>query len=185
MTAGRIFIFLCIAILVAVVGINLTNSKPKEPVVQAPIGGEKDLDQKNTTYEIEGSEVTLKNGISEIAIANSSATTTTRYFGNETRGDLNGDGKEDVAFILTRNLGGSGTFYYLAVALKVETGYQGTNTLLLGDRVAPMPTEIKNGIAIANFAIRKDGESMVTPPSVATSTYAKIVGGKLTLTTQP
>jgi hypothetical protein len=32
---------------------------------------------------------------------------------SEAKGDLNGDGQEDIAFLLTSDRGGSGTFYYV------------------------------------------------------------------------
>ena len=65
------------------------------------------------------------------------------YFGNEAAGDLNGDGVSDVALLITYDGGGSGTFYYAVAALKTDTGYQGTNAILLGDRIAPQTTEYR------------------------------------------
>ncbi len=65
---------------------------------------------KDISCEIDGRQVSLVNGISEDnAAPGSSAKIATRYFGNAAFGDLNGDGKEDVAFLLTQNSGGSGT----------------------------------------------------------------------------
>ena len=49
----------------------------------------------------------------------------TRYFGSEVRGDLNGDGREDVAFLLTQQSGGSGTFFYAVAALDLPSGRVG------------------------------------------------------------
>lgn len=66
---------------------------------------------ENATYLIEGQFVTLVDGFFEIESAPGSATRiTTSYFGNEAFGDLNGDGMEDVAFLLTQSSGGSGIF---------------------------------------------------------------------------
>jgi hypothetical protein len=103
----------------------------------------------------------------------------TQYFGNVATGDLNGDGVPDVAFILTQSGGGSGTFYYVVVALKTPTDYQGTNAVLLGDRIAPQTTEIKNGQVIANYADRASGEPMSTAPSVGVSKYLAVTGSTL------
>jgi len=51
---------------------------------------------RDATYIIEGKPVTLVNGYSEVELAPPSASkTVTKYFGNEARGDLNGDGLED------------------------------------------------------------------------------------------
>ncbi len=47
---------------------------------------------KEATFRVDGQPVTLTGGA--------------KYFGNEARGDLNGDGAEDIAFIFTYNTGG-------------------------------------------------------------------------------
>ncbi len=135
---------------------------------------------KDTTYVIENQPVTLVGGKAEVEAAPGSASKiTTTYFGNEAVGDLNGDGKPDTAFLLTQNQGGSGTFYYVVVALKSDTVYQGTNAILLGDRVAPQTTEIRDGQLIVNYAERAAGEPMTTQPSVGVSKYLKVEGDTL------
>lgn len=137
-------------------------------------------DAKNGTYIIDGKPVTLVNGVSRVPAAPGSASQiTTTYFGNEAGGDLNGDGMADIGFVLTQNTGGSGTFYYAAVALKTASGYQGTNAVLLGDRIAPQTTQIKNGQLIVNYADRKPGEPMTAQPSVGVSKYLNVQGTTL------
>ena len=141
---------------------------------------------KDATYVVEGQSVTLVNGKSIASLAPGSATKiTTQYFGNEATGDLNGDGLLDTAFILTQNSGGSGTFYYIVVALNASQGYVGTNGILLGDRIAPQTTEIKDGQVIVNYADRKIGEAMTVAPSIGVSKYLKLNRGQLTETTNP
>jgi hypothetical protein len=138
------------------------------------------LDYKNTSYTIEGKSVLLKAGISESeAVSGSASKVTTKYFGNEAKGDFNGDGKEDIVFLLTRNSGGSGTFYYVVAALGSNKGYTGTNAILLGDRVAPQTTEFRDGTIIVNYADRKAGQAMTVAPSVGVSRYFKIQANKL------
>ncbi len=102
-----------------------------------------------------------------------------KYFGNEATGDLNGDGQSDVAFIITYDGGGSGTFYYAVAALKTGDGYTGTNGVLLGDRIAPQATQIQNGQVIINYSDRKPTDPMTTPPSVGVSKYLKVSGAQL------
>jgi hypothetical protein len=147
---------------------------------QETMKGDSRNDYKNTSYEIGGEQVLLKNGAAEVASAPGSASKTiTQYFGNEVTGDFNNDGREDVAFLLTQSGGGSGTFYYLAVALKTQNGYKGTNAVLLGDHIAPQTTEFRNGEIIVNYAERKPNEPMTTRPSVGVSKYLKVSGDKL------
>jgi hypothetical protein len=135
---------------------------------------------KDATFQINGKLIALVNGLSEAEAAPGSASRIiTRYFGNDAIGDLNGDGKEDVAFLLTQDSGGSGTFYYVVVALRTATGYQGTNAVLLGDRIAPQTTNIENGIVVVNYADRKPDESFAIKPSLGISKYLKVIDSKL------
>jgi hypothetical protein len=136
---------------------------------------------KNATYLIEGEPITLVDGLAEKDIVSGSASKQiTKFFGDETVGDLNSDGRPDVAFILTQDNGGSGTFYYVAAALATTTGYQGTNAIFLGDRIAPQSTQIQGGEAVVNYADRNPGEPFAAQPSVGVTKYFKIVDGNLT-----
>jgi hypothetical protein len=133
------------------------------------------------SYTIDGKIVTLVNGYAETPAAPGSASTlVTQYFGNGATGDLNGDGTPDVAFLLTQSGGGSGTFYYVVAALKTQNGYQGTNAVLLGDRIAPQTTEIRNGEVIVNYADRKPTDPMTAQPSIGVSKYLRVENGILT-----
>jgi len=139
-----------------------------------------EINYKDATYDINNLAVTLVDGYSESTTTQDSATKIiTKYFGNETIGDLNSDGIDDTAFIMTQELGGSGTFYYIAVALGSKNGFIGKNAILLGDRIAPQTTEIKDGEIIVNYADRAIGEPMTTKPSVGVSKYLKIINGSL------
>ncbi len=117
------------------------------------------------TYRVDGRAVTL--------------TGTTRYFGNEATGDLNGDGRPDVAFLVTMQPGGSGTFFYVAAALDTDDGWIGTDAYLLGDRIAPQTTEIRDGVITVNYADRKPGEPFTARPSVGVSKCLSVVDGAL------
>lgn len=130
---------------------------------------------KDATYTIEGASVTLVNGKAETDITPGSASKlVTTYFGNEARADFNGDGREDIGFLLTQNSGGSGTFYYVVVALQTEFGYRGSNGILLGDRIAPQTTEARDGVLIVNYADRAEGEPMTARPSQGKSLYLRV-----------
>ena len=138
------------------------------------------VDPRNTTYLIENEEVILVNGRAEKEIVSGSASKTiTQYFGNEVKADFNGDGREDIAALLSQNSGGSGTFYYIVAVLSSEDGYKGTNAILLGDRISPQTTEFRNEEIIVNYADRNPGEPMTASPSMGVSKYLKISDGKL------
>ena len=135
---------------------------------------------KDATYIIEGQPVTLVNGVSSVPAAPGSASrVVTQYFGNEVSHDFDGDGRTDSAFILTQNTGGSGTFYYVVVALNTVNGYVGSQGFLLGDRIAPQTTEMSQNpltpdVIVINYADRKPSDSFTTPPSVAKSIWLKL-----------
>ncbi len=128
---------------------------------------------KDATYILNNQPIKLKNGVAETEAAPGSASKiTTKYFGNEVKYDLDGDGREDVVFLLTQEMGGSGTFFYVAAALNKIDGWVGSHATLIGDRIAPQTTNMGKGtIVIVNYADRKRGESFATPPSMGKSLY--------------
>lgn len=130
-------------------------------------------DIKNITYVINGETFNLVGGIASNETAPGSSTKNTlSIFGEPVYGDLNGDEqKKDAAIILVNNTGGSGTFYYAVLAININGEYKATNALLLGDRIAPQTVEINDGTALFNYAERKAGEPMTTPPSVGKSLW--------------
>lgn len=138
------------------------------------------FDPLDATYTIGSQSVTLVGGKSSVPAAPGSATeVVTSAFGELAKGDLNGDGKQDAALMLVQDSGGSGTFYYVVVAINTADGAQGTNAVLLGDRIAPQDVEIQNGEVIANYADRKPGEPMSVEPSVGMSKYLMLQGDTL------
>ena len=168
-----------VAVAIFVGGIFLLYKKVNAPVASAPLSSGT-ADYKNATYDINGSDVALVNGYAESEIAPGSASKlVTHYFGDEATGDLTGDGLADVAFLITQTGGGSGTFYYVVAAVRTAGGYQGTNAILLGDRIAPQAMEIKNNEIIVNYADRASGEPMTAEPSVGVSRYFRVQGGVL------
>lgn len=132
-------------------------------------------DYKDATYLMSGEPVTLTDGYAETEnFMGAASKTIVRYFGNEARGDLDGDGLEDAVFLLTQDAGGSGTFFYLVGALRTPTGtWNGTHAVLIGDRIAPQSTEFRDGLVIVNYADRAAGEPMTDRPSVGKSLYLK------------
>ena len=139
------------------------------------------FDPKNATYMVEGSSVTLVNGmaVSRAVTSGSAETISTTMFGEPVVGDLNGDGVQDAAVMLEQNSGGTGAFYYEAAALNVGNVAKGTNAVLLGDRIAPQTTQIANGQIVVNYADRNPGEPMTTQPSLGVSKFFSYDGSAL------
>lgn len=159
-------------LLVAVALLALIGNKAKPKVVNT--------DYRNATYKVDGQLVTLVDGrAEELSAPGSASKTVTQIFGNEVKGDFNGDGFPDVAFILTKTGGGSGTFFYEVAALGTVSGYSGTNAILLGDRIAPQTSQFTNGEIIVNYADRAAKDPMTTRPSFGVSKYLKIQGANL------
>ena len=129
-------------------------------------------DPLNATYMIEGRRITLFDGHNELAAAPSSATKIrTSIYGKPVYGNIDGNGAADAAVMLTHDTGGSGTFFYVAAAIDTNDGFQGTNAVLLGDRIAPKDNKIRNGVVVAEYADRRFREPMTVPPSVGRSKY--------------
>lgn len=137
------------------------------------------------TYTIAGQKVTLKNGISEVGAAPGSASIiTTKYFGNDLIQDINDDGDVDDIFLVTQESGGTGVFYYVVALVSTPAGPVGTDSILIGDRIAPQNINIDEGktsngtnrknVIVINYADRKAGESFTTAPSAGKSLWIKL-----------
>jgi len=98
-----------------------------------------------------------------------------QYFDEgEAVGDLNGDGKEDIAFLLPRDDGAENNIYYLTASLKTDGGHVGTNLIFLGGKVEPKNLSIVDGIINIEYMDRLDKKATTTK-----EIYAQVVDGKL------
>lgn len=164
-----------VLILVIVIGVWVFGQKraPEAPDQAGLLG------YKNATYSIDGTDVQLVDGYAETAIPNSSTKIVTRYFGNDLVTDLNGDGRDDVVFLLTQETGGSGTFYYAVAALATDHGYVGSDGYYLGDRIAPQTINVSSNpkhvrVVVVNYVDRNEGEPMTAQPSLGKSAYLRL-----------
>lgn len=122
---------------------------------------------KEATYIINGESFTLVDGFAEKETAPGSVTTNkVSVFGEPAFGDIDGDGDEDAVLILVNEPGGSGTFYYAVIAINIDGQYQGTDGILLGDRIAPQNYRVYNRRAEVNYVVRQAGEDFSVQPSV-------------------
>lgn len=163
-----------------VLGIALYQLKGNAPV-QEPVP----FDARNSSFKVEGAPVTLADGVAVAGLASMpDVKITTRYFGNELRHDLDNDGREDAVFLVTQDGGGSGTFFYVVAVLNTANGYAGSDSYLLGDRIAPQSTNMDEGVTaqgtmrdnviVVNYADRGPDEPMTAAPSVGKSVWLKL-----------
>ena len=166
-----------IAIAVVSLGVYLVMHFPATIVERRTVDTQ---DYKDGTYMIDGVAVKLTNGFVESEIAPGSASKiVTRYFGDDLVTDLNNDGKEDVVFLLTQETGGSGTFFYVVVAINTGDGYVGSDGYFLGDRIAPQTIEMSRdlrhtNVVVVNYAVRREDQPMNVQPAIGKSTYLKL-----------
>lgn len=177
MTKSCNILFLLLIVIVGCVPsvAKLVNNPGSQDVITKQTVG-----YKNIMYLIEKTPITLINGNAEMDSAPGSASKIiTRYFGMDTFGDLNGDGKDDVAFLLTQQAGGSGTFFYVAVALQNAGEFQGTDTVFLGDRIEPQKLVVNHEILSVTYLDRKTEEPFSAKPSVEKIMNFRMEGGNL------
>jgi hypothetical protein len=146
----------------------------QDPVADAPVvtagAGDSPL---NATYTLDGTPFALHAGRFERPAApGSAAMESLTVLGTPVEGDLDGDGDDDAALILIYRGGGSGTFYYLAAALATNGAYQGTNALLLGDRIEPGALVIQHGHITVQWLDRAPAAPLAVAPTVAVKRYA-------------
>ena len=116
-------------------------------------------DYKTATYYISGKQVYLnEDGVT--------------YLGNEVRGDLDNDGDEDIAFIMSDKSETGATRFFLAGAINTGGKYKGTNAMLIGDTVAPGGAEYKNGQIIITLS---DATSLYAKYSTTTNDFGEVV----------
>lgn len=171
----KIYITLCIVVLVGLAIVLVYFRKDQTlPIVETQVK-QSAFDAKNSRFNVDGTLVTLVDGRAETTAAPGSASKeVTTYFGNEAKGDVNGDGLEDAVFLVTRASGGSGLFYFAVAVLATSTGYKTTNAFFVGDRISPQTTEIRNGEIYVNYAERKAGEPMTSLPSQGATLMLKV-----------
>jgi len=125
---------------------------------------------ESASYRIDGRVIALHDGThDEPAAAGSAARDTTTVWGKPVRADLDGDGDQDAIVIIATEPGGSGTFYYVAVAELDGGAYTGSAGVLLGDRIDPQRVTFGDGVVTVDYAERRPGEPMSAQPSVTTS----------------
>lgn len=136
----------------------------------------------NSSYLLGKESITLVNGTFEKQAApNSSAVNKTQVWEQPIIGDLNADGINDAAVCLINTPGGSGTFYYIAAAIKDSNtkNYKGTNAVFLGDRIQPSKISIENNMITVVYNDKKVDKAATAAPSVTVSKKFRVENGLL------
>jgi hypothetical protein len=145
--------FAIVFILILVAGVIKFNFINDDVYTQKP---NKRFDQRNSTYQIDAESINFVDGKAEKELMpDSNSKEIFQYFGDDIKADFNKDGFNDIAFIITKNSGGSGVFYYLALAWGSKDGFSGSNAVLIGDRISPLDTQYTNGEIIVNYLDRE------------------------------
>ncbi len=175
-TSTLIMIVLLVLVLGAFVFTRFSPSE--EVIVNLPNdnSGVEDVSKpevNNLSYNVDGDVFNLVDGKAEILSLPGSATMNSlSIFGEPVYGDLDADGDVDGAVWLLNEPGGTGVFYYGALVMNDGTGKGvATNTMFLGDRIAPQTLEVQDGRVVYNFAIRKETDPMTAEPSVGKSVW--------------
>ncbi len=170
MSKNTTIIIVIIAIVIVITGLGIFrfNFTNREDI----FSGQKASDVKNISYVIGGETFNLINGLAEKEITPGSASkNTVHVFGEPVYGDLDKDGDLDAAVLLVNDSGGSGVFYYAVLAINNDGVYRATETMFLGDRIAPQTVGIEEGRAVYNFAERRANEPMTEQPSIGKSVW--------------
>jgi hypothetical protein len=149
-------------------GAPLVSTQTEVPAVE-PSPSVTGTSPLSTTYWLDGRVVSLMDGThDEAAAPDSAARNTTVVRGAPVAGDLDQDGDDDAVVILVNEPGGSGTFYYVAVAELDRNRFNGSAAVLIGDRIALQNVAVENGIVTVNL-VERAGDSLVAAPSEAIS----------------
>lgn len=135
------------------------------------------LHPANATYLFHHKAVSLVSGVAtQPAAPGSASMEVTRLTERQAAGDLDGDGRLDVAAVVVRSTGGSGTFYYLSAVTHDGTPVE---SAFLGDRVAVQNVRIVSGKVAVDMLTRSAADPMVTKPSIKETRFFQLQAGAL------
>lgn len=172
------FLFLIIIALVIYVFMDSRGPKPnKFEKVDTSATSTKNVnfDPLNFTYDLEGEQVVLVDGLSTTDIVPGSAEKLeTTIFEKPAIGDLNNDNKNDSAILLVQDSGGTGLFYYLVSVVSDAGVVKNTNSIFIGDRIDPVSISIENGKIKLSIVDRDVDEPMAAEPTVKITKYFEV-----------
>lgn len=131
----------------------LLRDSPGQPESLAPVTKRLPVTIEDQTFTLVDG-VTTRNG------------ETVKIVDQQISGDVSGDGRPDAALLISDDPGGSGTFYYAALAIGDDGSWRTTNVVPLGDRIKPEGIDFTDGRFVYRFLDRKPGEPMAATPTV-------------------
>lgn len=144
-----------------------TDSQAEQSSAQAP------ADPANAGYYIDGIVYTLVNGVLEQAIEDSTTVNKFKLLDFKAEGDINKDGTDDVAVVITNDAGGSGTFYYLAIFTSGSSPVI-ENTSYLGDRIVVKDITFTNNQFQVKYLDRDSEADMASDPTIEITGIAEM-----------
>lgn len=144
-----------------------TDSQAEQSSAQAP------ADPANAGYYIDGIVYTLVNGELEQAIEDSTTVNKFKLLDFKAVGDINKDGTDDVAVVITNDAGGSGTFYYLAIFTSGSSPVI-ENTSYLGDRIVVKDITFTNNQFQVKYLDRDSEADMASDPTIEITGIAEM-----------
>lgn len=144
-----------------------TDSQAEQSSAQAP------ADPANAGYYIDGIVYTLVNGELEQAIEDSTTVNKFKLLDFKAEGDINKDGTDDVAVVITNDAGGSGTFYYLAIFTSGSSPVI-ENTSYLGDRIVVKDITFTNNQFQVKYLDRDSEADMASDPTIEITGIAEM-----------
>jgi len=94
------------------------------------------------------------------------------------RGDLDGDGEDEAAVMLTTNFGGTGVYHYVAVVDQLAAENRNLDTRLVGDRIQLRGMRIDEGRLVLDIVRAGPGDAGCCPTEVVTLQY-RLQDGRL------
>lgn len=117
---------------------------------------------------------------SVVEVGNFSSSEVKKYFGEESKGDLNQDQLDDVAFLIKRNEGDErGDMYYLSASLKNNQGYEGLNLMYVGEKIIVDNLTIQEGVVVVSFKETDEDEVKTYKAKVENNVLVEIVDEEL------
>jgi hypothetical protein len=160
---------------IALVGFLLRNKLPSLGSASPRLTVES---LKNATYDLNEEPITLKDGSRDFKDPNQSGSTSVRLI-EWAFGDLDGDGNQDAAVVLSGNWGGSGIFMYIVPVINDAGVPQTRNpSFEFGDRNTFRGVSISNRIVSVEY-LEHGPYDAACCPTMLTTIHLELRGRQL------